>query len=236
MTAPVVHGFPDWGRYAAHATKIYTQQNGTTINGSTTYGPFFVGDQTHLAVVLNSSTDNLTLSLAYYIDEGGSALLGVQILGVAVDVGYAQSVPVLGPWVQVTVNPVTTPADIVLWLYGVAGNILQLLPDETSNLLVSQDVANIGAGATINTNSARVWPGEAFWQVFCNAASWAARVQSITAAGTINLVDYQDSNYVRTARQIFLPSCPTRLQLVNFDGAIRQYAWSLVARPLVPGG
>lgn len=235
MTTPVIHGFPDWNRSADRAAKLYTINTGVNVNAQTVYGPFFVGDQTHLAVVLNIDINKMTLSLSYYDDENGTTLLGVQVLSVSAAAGYDQSLPVLGPWVQASILPSAGTISTVFWLYAVAGPILKLLPDENSNILVSKVDFSVATGVT-NFDASRVWPGEAWFYAEMPATLSEARVESVDVAGTTTFIARVRGTNVNQGFQIFLPSCPVRIRIGNTAVGNQNYTFALVARPLVTGG
>lgn len=235
MTQPVPTDFPDYARQYATANKVYNVEVATAVNGSVTRGPYFVGDVSYVAHRLQTTGVNASVAIDYYGSASLTQFIAQQTISAAPTALFGQSLPVLGPWMFITLTGFGA-ASVNYFVFSSAGPVLNMNTGETANILVNADVAAIGAGATVNLPCGQVWPGEAVWNIWSNSTNWSARVQALTAAGAVVLVDYTDFTYVRPPRTVFLPYCPCRVQITNFDGVGRNYSVALSARPLVPGG
>jgi hypothetical protein len=236
MTAPVPTDFPDYGRYLAQANKIYTIQVGIVINAITTFGPFFVGDQTNIVYRLSTATGKLSLFVEYYDSASMTTLIGRHVIDVDITGGFRQSLPVLGPFMRLLLSPVATPHTLTLLVWSVAGPVMPFFDTSTDGILIARDPINIaGGGGVQDVFANQVWVGQAYWSVFSASTTWNARLQSVNAASTTGLIDYIDKTDPHAMRPVFLPACITRMHIQNFQAGAADFIISLVGRMFIPG-
>jgi hypothetical protein len=235
MTAPIPTDFPDEGREQPSANKIFVQQAALLLTGTINLGPFFVGDQSHLVVYFDTITNNATLGLDYYSDASLGQFIGQQTLSVAPGAGFGQSLPVVGPFVYLTLSPVPANATVNLFIYSAAGPLMNVRQGEIANILASQ-IGYVGAPGTTFVNTSQVWPGEAHFTTSLPGTLSEIRLEAVQANGTITMIDTTVGANLQRANTVFLPRCPTRLRIVNTAGASQSYTFALCARPNHPGG
>ena len=232
MTQPIAAGFPDWAR-RDNVTDAMYQATNDVIGAPVTYGPYYVGDVTHLGIFLSVAANDCRFDFRYYLEEGLINQLGASAI-VLSDLGTCSvSVPVRGPWLTVSAFPggVGTLAVIKVWSTG--SNAFDMLLGATSNVVFAIDGTAIGAGATINFDSPEAHPGPAYFMCHLEAGvSWRARLYSRNF-GVNTLLDYTTNLALTPAsKQLYLPPTPLRLTITNLDGVAHNFYASLAAPPL----
>jgi hypothetical protein len=235
MTQPLSHGYPDYGRVASRAAKIFVDVNNVTLNSEVSYGPFFVGDIPHLAYVLDVFDTTVEFVAEYYTTSALGGFLGDQRLSVGVDGGFDLSLPVQGPWVFFAITPISATGSFDFKAYEVGGPLSNLRGSANSAILASFS-GPVAAGATSTTTVNRAHPGSAHWFWQTDSPVWSARINALSPSGAGFRIDGHTGQAAGSVgRQIFLPPMAIELQVVNQDVAQRTFVGALVARPLEPG-
>jgi hypothetical protein len=195
----------------------------------------FTGDVAHSAYRLDTIANNASLSVTYYNDAAQTQFIAQQAVDVAPGVNFGQSMPCLGPYMVVALTARGGGITYNLFVFSVGGPVMDMSGVSTENILITQDVLTVGAGATVDTNAIRVWPGQAFWYVTSGAATWSARLQSVDGGGTVRTLDLADQLAQKNTRHVFLPATPVRIRINNPTAAAQDFAFTLTARIFVPG-
>lgn len=234
MTAPIVHGYPDWGRFAARADVIYISDTSVVIGaGDKVYDPIFVGNVRHLGFIFNMVTNNAAVRLDYYNDENLSTILGTQTIKTRVGGGFDFSLPVQGPWVQVFINFNATPAEYDLYMFSVSGNIASIQNGPAPIRIIGVGAFAIGAGATVTLTSSRSYPGEAMWSVSSALATWTALLDTIDDLGVTNVLDAGNNTLNPLNRRVWLPAEQCRLRVTNTTAGAGTFTAAVVSAGMV---
>jgi hypothetical protein len=235
VTVPIEHGYPDYGRYQARADVILLNEN-TTISVNTTKGPFFVGGFTHLGIGMAIFGGVCTLQFDYLGDQAGAVQLASQLMSLRTDDTCAIAIPIMGPWVKLTISPGALPLDYLLSLWTAAGPGFGSPLGLNDNVLLSVDGVNVNAATTRTDDLVAIWPGEAsFFADFPAGANFTIKLLSVDKAGATKLLAYVDQNTPQGNRNVFLPPTHLRVTSLNSDAAAHPVFLSLVARPFDPG-
>lgn len=235
MTAPIPHGYPDWGRVAAVSDKIIYADTPSGINGLVTYDRVFVGDAPFIGMALRPTTHHFEFRFLFYDDESAGNLLTGQFFSVRNGSDLMLTIPVAGPWLEMSALPSTSGAafDRTVWTASSAN--LYDRNNFVGSILLNHN-ANVGAGTTVSVSATRVAPGEAYWSVRSLATNWEMRLETVDYTGTVRRIENASSLGSAIQRGgIFLPPIDARVTLVNNDAASAFMFFSLTARPMAPG-
>lgn len=235
MTAPVEHGYPDFGRYRASADKVYFDATVADIDGATDYGPFFVGDVDYLSLFFSPTTNHFLVTLGFYDAPSGGANTGLFAFSARNTCTVDQVVPVRGPYVIMTVQPNA--------VNGAFSALLASCPLHHSggqaagagSLLISRTVAAIGAGATVTTLAQATRQAPAVWSVSSPAATWVARLESITFQGVVTVLDRITQLSNEDARPIYLPHTTVQISVDNTTGVASTFSAYLNTATMLTG-
>lgn len=236
MTAPISHGFPDYGRYVSSADKIYDIRAAITINGPTTFGPYFVGDVPAIGFRFSAEIQNFTVILIFYDSQTQTNELTRFPYSVRVSQDFSGTVPVRGPWLAFYVEPNVAGAQCsfrVMSSHALTQGDAQL--PQSSNL-ISRAGAAVGAGATNTSVPATLLPGPAVWNVRSALATWTCVFETIDYLGAIRQLDYVDNTYPKNERALFLPPVSFQIRFTNTTAGAGTFDLSVVAHPLRPIG
>ncbi len=228
MTTPVPHGYPDWGRYAAQADIEILGTSNLNLNGSETFGRFFVGGVKHIAYIYAAGGNNSRVTLETYTAETGGTLLSEQVINCRNPGGFDFSIPVQGPWLAITVTSVGGAISYDLNAWTVAGNLASVTSNLSPRYALSQTGTAVGAAATVLTEVPYTYVGRGHWFIRCTATTFIATLQTVTAGGTVQNVDQWTEATPLGARQIHIPSFPLRLSVNNTSGAGATYTTGIV--------
>lgn len=236
MTAPVVHGYPDWYRVESRADRLYLNTTTTSTTVALVLLSVFVGDISYLGCRFLMTTEPASFELGFYADSGETILLSTLTIDVAAGGQFVGSIPVAGPYLRVRrilngANANTTQALV----YEASSLFHANHGSPANNVLLNQDNTAIGAGVTATLDTTRTWPGEAHVYATMDALSWNADVYSRDRSGTNRLLLRLDQSTGSMSQLIFLPPTPIRLVITNNDGSGHNYRFSLTARPMYPG-
>lgn len=223
MTQPVVHGYPDFGRFQARATKVYLDTSGNYAGSDITFGPFFVGDIEYLAHAFSSVTVNSSLFLEYYADDALSTFLGDHWVSCRAGVRSDMSLPVLGPWLSVRLHAFASPGSWTLALYEATGRLLSTYWSNSSTALINTIGVNIAAGGNTVIWAPVIRAGRAVWRINPGATAWVADLIALEGSGTITIIDRITQLEGTTQQSAYLPAQTAGIRVFNNDAAAKTF-------------
>lgn len=234
MTAPEPHGYTDYGRTLSATDKVLINESIAGIVGSTTRGPFFVGDMPFLGILFATNSVGGRIHLEFYREEAMTTLMGSYQGDLTTFGNWQQSLGVLGLWLKIVIdtNVALDTLQIKVWTQhsGING-----LPGIRDNLLISAAGTVVGAGATVNFDYANAKPGPAVWNVFSTLATWTATLSVFDYLGALFRIDTINQTNANPSRPLFLPPAPIRLSFTNPTGAASNIAVTVMSQPFLPG-
>lgn len=218
MTAPVAHGYPDWARYSARADKVLADFSDPDIDALEVLGPFFVGDSPCLAVFFTAVTNGFRLAFNFYSDEAGTSYVTSHIFSIAALGRIEQTIPVLGPWMTVTVDPSAVNSSYMTVIATAFTPALQDAGSGSDNILYSVFATNFAVGTTI-VNLTDVRPGPSNLYVILPPVLSDVRLYSRNYLGLLVFLTNVVGNGNTAERRIYLPNTTLQLQIINAGGA-----------------
>jgi len=220
MTAPIAHGYADFNRSSAQSDVIVVQDSSHTSSVTVDYGVIPITNAPFLFVSAFTTTGHVRVSLAFCADAAGTQVIQVFHAAVRQGDSYIQNIPVLGPFVHIFVSP----GSVTPFTYGLTVSVAPQLAGPSAYQLedafVSQDNVAVGAGLTVTVECPVVMAGPAYWNAFCGAATWFAKVIAIDEFGVTQTIDVVTQQYaVGVPRAIYLPSKHIRFTMSNSSGA-----------------
>lgn len=235
MTAPISHGYPDFGRYIATADKLISQVTGNVIDAVTTHGRFFVGDVSYLVIFMTTSINHAQWRIRFWDSATGGNLLAGHTFSIRATGNFDGSVSVLGPWVEIQVTPSAVDTEYTYIMSTAHRPVFNNVNSATDPVLLAAN-SNIGAGASLTVTATRIWPGEAHWFTESAVATWTSRVETIDYLGTAIIIDEMRKVAAGDdGRRIFLPPCNIQMVVTNQSGGAGTFRFAVVARPIEPG-
>ena len=224
MTAPVPHGYPDWGRSVAQSDVVIVNDTAQSINAVKDYGIFFVGNLRALGVIFVSNGNAGNVSLTFYADQAGT----IPIVSYGISLQSAdyspQPVRVMGAFVRVQVGPGPAVPFLYDLLVASQPDYGARSPDHTLAAGISVVGGPIGAGATVIVNCPVVLAGPAVWTANVGGGAFSAYLQTIDEIGGITFLDHiTAASPVFDNRHAYLPSMHVRIRLDNNTGAPQTY-------------
>lgn len=235
MTAPLGTGFPDYGRYSAQSTKTYLSELNVSIDATVDYGPYFVGDVTHIGLRFRANTNGFIVRLQFYADEALAIALGEFPFDFPTNANLFRSFPVVGAWVIVQVQPTGAGSFHDVVLTSARGEYVGARASTMPSLLVTQNFAPIGAGVILTFDVDRVYEGIAVWTCYSTLATWAAALYARDRLGNLSHLDRCDNTDGHFSRSLILPGAPTRLTFQNTTAGAGNVFLALMAHGLYPG-
>jgi hypothetical protein len=234
MTAPIAHGYPDWGRFSPQSDVNWLTLSGTSIAVTTNYGAFFLGTTSWLGVDAFVQTNNARISLQFFRDAGLSQIAGVFTFDLLSGGIFDGAIPVNGPYLYVTVIPSANPAVFDLGLWSAAGPISGL-SDSDSLVLISEDFVAFPVGTSIKGPASRLQAGPSHFFAEANVASWAVQLEGCRYDGTF--LPFAKLSNVTGAGTVtaYLPTMLVRARCVNGTGGAGNVTVYLVTPPLQTG-
>jgi hypothetical protein len=231
VTAPVPHGYPDWGRQTPGSDVLLDQMIAVDIGTGVVRGPFFVGANQYVGIFVQGTVAGTQVFFNFFNDQAQNIALGRYSLDIANGGSASLTVPVRGPWLYVSYISAGAHStiDSVLWTAAIDAKDLQ--NGSQSVCLYSLDAVSIGASTTRTDDLLDCWPGWGYLQGFCNAASYSIRLYSRDFTGTLQLLDNNNAVLNKFGALIPLPPTPLRVVSVNGDAAARTLTVSLTVMP-----
>lgn len=230
MTAPVVHGFPDYGRYVARAAKIFTNIENAAVSIQVDHGPYFVGDIANIGIDYGAVSCDTRVIYSWYADQALTTLLGSHTFSVRGSGELNVAIPVIGPWLRVSVAPISGSGTYSLALFETSHATTRITWSSGDSVLSGVNDLSIPSLGTTVVDIFRTWPGWASFTIITDATDWYARIFSINAFGTSKLAAAWDEKSGTRSAQIILPPTMTALHVRNGDAAAKLFSWALVAQ------
>jgi hypothetical protein len=233
MTAPISHGYPDFGRTLARANVIYHNFSDADIDASETLASRFCGDRAFLTFRFFAVTNHFNLRFEFWDSASGGSFLAVDIWSCRAGKFITGSIPVLGPWLRVVVAPSAVNSAYEFRVYGTDAPYWPDTGSSFNNNLYAQDGISIGAGATRTDNFALIWPGPATWHAASTAASWTSYLEAIDDVGTTSIIDRatQVQDGPGNRRLVYLPRALCRVRTTNNDASARTFFLFVTGHP-----
>lgn len=235
MTSPAPVGFPDWQRTFSAARNVLVNVGPKAIVANDVSAIIPVVNMASLLIDFQTSINNGTLVVIWYIDAGGTIETTQDVIDVRTNVYYEQTITVKGPFVQFTVEP--KPAGSCTYFLRVSeaasDSVSQV--DASDSILIATEQVSIAAGATRIDRPGRVLAGPAsFFAVSLDAAAWQSVLSCEFADnGTLDWGFISPKTQI-TTQGVYLPSVPVRVDTTNNDGVARTFIITVTAKPLYP--
>lgn len=201
----------------------------------TQYGPYYCGNVDALkAAITNIAGGGALLRWAFYADQELTMFMGSHLASVRTGIDFDMSWAVMGAWVIFEITP--TAAVTVSLRLSTNSRPGKPYGNSNNNTLIGMAApAAVGAGATITHTTLRTYPGAASWSagyVANDAGAWEAFLESVSQAGTVQVLDYAHSADGRICRPVWLPARTVQIRIHNLDaGAAHNYLVALTADP-----
>jgi hypothetical protein len=234
MTAPASHGYPDFGRYQAQADIKLLDQNAIVISADTNVNVGFVGNVPYLGVTFIATVQSIRAIFAFYADS--TFTTATQNVAVDIQQGatFTDSIPVLGPFLQVQLQAGAYNATYSLKLYQTATGVKAQSGFYGRPILVNEAQASHAAGTTFITPGPCI-VGEHHFRWRCAAAADVIQVETIDHGGTVKpLVRVTGADPIQSVL-FFAPACSLRVRVTNSGAGAANYDVMLAARPWGPG-
>lgn len=239
MTQPIDHGYPDYGRFAAHSDVLLTSFIEDTLTAQKTYGPFFCGGLTNVALKGSPDAARAEYSLLWYNDNAGTILLGSDVMILRSASSSTLTFPVRGPWLQIQVNFSAYPNVHGMTAYTVPQTSANTGTDGIGNWFLRQGLVAVGAASTSTINATTTYGGEAHMFSYCGATSGNILVSTTDLAGAATGWFYTSDRAAGEAiinhRTIHVPPVPIQALFTNNDAVPRLFSLQLMGRPLHAG-
>lgn len=234
MTSPVAHGYPDWNRAFAASDALVINQVGLAIPGSTTFGPFYVGNMPYLFVEC-VPTQRARVTLDWFADSAQTLALNNDVLISPVGGVITQCVPARGAFVTITVEVSVNPSNINLRVFMAPTPFAASAGLQGLNSLIAVDGTNVGAGVTVTFDTVETRGGWAYWHAhFENGVAFRIRLYSISFTGAQNLVDFIPASVNQEGKLLMIPATQMRIEAFNADAVVRTLWAVLLHHPFYP--
>lgn len=227
MTAPIASGFPDWGRYQAQATKIYANSSFTGAVAQVNVSLGYVGDISQLGAYILIGAGTTELRFNFFADAALSLPLASHFMDMRTLDKLARTVPVLGPFCQVTFIPSTTPVDATYRFFQAAGPFNPLDNSSRANVLFSAEPLNVPVGNTF-VDCNKIWPGRATLMARLPGVVSSVTVYGQVASGGFIFLASVFGNGVEAYREFYLPATHIALQFSNGGPGAQNFTASLM--------
>lgn len=230
MTAPLPHGYPDWGRYEASADKLLASLSVLDIDATTDYGTYFLGDVPYFRLQFFASVGSFRVILKYYDTSTLTTLVGQDSFDLNAGDTYNRSTPVLGAYLVMSVDPFVANSQFFATLTAAHAPWVSNGSNPTSNILFTGVDVSYPNGITY-IEAGYIMPG------------WAQLTgRAIVANTEIDLYaqDYHAAEYFlnrienangMVSRALFLPPMHLRMRFRNLTGANQLFTYGLQAHP-----
>lgn len=229
MTAPLPHGYPDFGRYQAGADKLLARLNVDPIGAGTTYGPYFVGDVTHVRVYFAPLVGNFNGIVRFYDDAALTNLLAEEGFSAWSNDVFHQSFPALAAYMVLRVSPVGAGQSFSATISTAHANWRPVGINYNSPILFSQADINHAVGTT-NLDAVNVYPGPASFHGQAAVAGCQMSLQALDAGGTVyHLARIHNVDGIAT-RLLYLPPMHIRLVILNTTAAVQLFSYAVTVK------
>lgn len=224
MTTPVSAGYPDFARMESEAQVLELNDTNVTNTGIKFYPVRYVGSAKALFCWAQTFTVSAQIAIRFFADSAGLVLLDSIGIDISVGVTARQAVPILGPYMDVYIQPNGGGANnytLQLWRtpFLATSNNGNANPATFSSYQL-----NINAGATITLTAGEVYMGNAWWNGAMSGGAWDMEIQSVGFDGTITILDRIDSAAASgLLHQLFLPAMTIQAVIHNTSAGAQLY-------------
>jgi hypothetical protein len=235
VTAPTPVGTPDWIRTFATSRTILTRQIAASVSVNTTFPVFAFANMDTIGISFQGIINPGQLILQWFQDAAMTQSLVVDEIEVLQGQTFDQTIPVKGPFAALTISPQGGTPFIYTLIIWEAPSPAITQPFPNANVIMSSSATSVGAGATVTVRPVVVMAGPATFLAYSdNAAAWNTELLFERAGGATGLMIHLNQAVPIKVHATYLPTCPARIDLRNFDGAARNFIYALVAKPLYP--
>lgn len=236
MTAPIAHGYPDWGRYAARSDVLLLDLTGEAYTGVVTHQLGFVGGYEGIAFSFIAVVGPYRVRISYGTTALSSSIV-TQYTFEFQSGGMTNVVlPILGPYCFIEVRGTGASTTYTITASTSQRDAIDQPASGKANAIINNYGQPIGAGATATATASVIWPGGAYLVVYCTGNNWVADVSALSYTGGNNFIDYLVSNgATETQHFLFLPCSQIQVRVTNNSGIAQTYYVFLVGRPIGPG-
>jgi hypothetical protein len=234
MTTPVQIGYRDWGRQLAQSDTVIENRVSLMVSDEISAMIPTAGMQ-YVSLNFFGSGAQLTATIEWYADEIRTIQIGKDACIIS-DGGTAElSFPVRAPWMRFYIQGAAYPCSMTLLA------VMASVPfSSTGQLGDSGHLLSVFGGAiaglgTVTTTATRTRMGEAHWTAGCGNASWNARLEYLTNAGTWRFLAECESSTTRFIGSVFIPPAPIRSVMVNRLAAATVFNLAVMVRPSYGG-
>lgn len=227
----ITEGYPDWQRVQSRAFIPMLNQTFDTGGATTDKGPFYVTNfpLVMVSVILTgSSFYNIDLR---WLDTAAAAIpLYIKTVSVGPNVSvYKNAFPVLSPYLQIRVFPVTYVAGDVVSLVVTPSTNPSTPLDVNGAYLIEQNALSVAAGATTIVYASAIIEGPASLHWRTAATTWTVDTQIQNTLGTFSSRYFFDQamSTAENTVAIVLPAAPVRTRLINGDAVARNFNLTL---------
>lgn len=231
MTQPTPHGYPDYDRVAARANVQYISESIVNVAVEQIRGPFFVGHQPAIGLLISGNVNGWVIELEFYNDAGLTQFLEQHTFHVTTAGAILrQSISVLGPWLLLRLTPSAAASDLSVKMWATAAPST-IAGSQLSNLLIGTTGNAIAIGATETIDAGSVWPGTAFLNFQQTAGTAVLTLASLSlGGGTTNFWRRALTAAQPVGEMIALPVTQVRASIQNTSGAATDYSLYLVGQ------
>jgi hypothetical protein len=232
MTAPLPHGYPDWGRYEAGADKLLYQQTGVVVNASTDIGPFFLGDVPYFRISFGGATNNFRVTLNFYDTSALTSLIGQDCFDANAGDLYNRATPTLGAYLVVNVTPSAAASIFGMTLTTAHAPWVSNANDPASVILFEGVDVSHPIGITF-VDASYVVPGWAQLHGRAIVAATEIDLYGSDYLGVLHFLNRIENANGMVTRAVFLPPMHLRLRIRNLTAGAQLFTYSLQS---IPGG
>lgn len=229
MTQPVIHGYPDFGRYQAQSDKFLQHQLNLDADAQVNYGPFFVGDVRAIGIIFLAIVNHFSVRLEFYDSSTLTNFMGSHQAAVRAQTNLSTSFPVLGPWMRVEIEPsaINAQYEISLWTTSAITQIVLTGPEDC--IMLSQ-VGNLPAGLT-NFLLPNVRMGRCVLNYLLPGTLSNIVIDSIDHLGVVRRIFAIQGVNLSDTPKLILPPTTINLSVTNFAAGPQFYSVVLVSDP-----
>lgn len=227
-------GYPDWQRVQTRVGAAISYSGSVNGNNQFSTGVVPVANyESVLLLVRPTGTDRWSMTVEYYQNADGSnpTVINQGIIGNG-DGDLVVSLPVLGPYMSVTIGP------------GALGNgssyLFALVPSTNppgaGNLstlqLINRVNATVAASTSVTQEPNGIWPGPAVLTFSTVSTNWSMNLEQLLANGTWQaFYTAQGTAGFNDCCSLILPFAPVRVHFINSAAAAAFTGWNLSASP-----
>lgn len=232
MTAPVEHGYPDWGRQSGRQDVIYINDT-DTIAALKFYDPVFVGATPCIGIRFESIIRAATVYLTWMLDEAGTVTMHVEAFEIRNTGFLALQIVSGGPWLRVSVDPgAAVDLQYELKVWSAAQPRVLIATNGGQPKLLEAVATAVGAGATVTIQSLYTVPGLAHFQVLATPATWDGGITCDDITGTVHRIVTLNQTIGIQPQLVYLLGMPATFSIHNSTGVAGTFWFSLISHSI----